>query len=79
MSSQKECDAGQTDYLKDTIPFRKRRYCLVLKKGLPIFRLKVLTDEKRGGLKVVAFDKSPFKPFTFTLRIFKQICAGPIL
>jgi hypothetical protein len=38
--------------------------------------LKVLI-EKRGGLKVVAFDKSPFK--LFTLRFFKQIGAGPIL
>jgi hypothetical protein len=26
--------------------------------------LKVLTNEKRGGLKVVAFDKSPFKLYT---------------
>jgi hypothetical protein len=26
--------------------------------------LKVLTNEKRGGLKVIAFDKSPFKLFT---------------
>ncbi len=26
--------------------------------------LKVLTNEKRGGLKVVAFGRSPFKPFT---------------
>jgi hypothetical protein len=25
--------------------------------------LKVLTNEKRGGLKMVAFDKSPFKLF----------------
>jgi hypothetical protein len=25
--------------------------------------LKVLTNEKRGGLKVIAFDKSPFKVF----------------
>ncbi len=27
-------------------------------------RLKVLTNEKRGGLTVVAFDRSPFKLFT---------------
>jgi hypothetical protein len=26
--------------------------------------LKVLTNEKRGGLKVVTFDKSPFKLFS---------------
>jgi hypothetical protein len=26
--------------------------------------LKVLTNEKRGGLKVEAFDRSPFKLFT---------------
>jgi hypothetical protein len=26
--------------------------------------LKVLTNEKRGGLKVVAFDRFPFKLFT---------------
>ncbi len=28
--------------------------------------LKVLTNEKRGGLKVVAFNKSPSKPFTLS-------------
>jgi hypothetical protein len=27
-------------------------------------RLKVLTNEKSGGLKVVAFDRSPFKILT---------------
>ncbi len=26
--------------------------------------LKVLTNEKRGGLKVLAFDRSPFKLFS---------------
>ncbi len=39
--------------------------------------LKVLTNEKRGGLSVVSFDSSPFK--LFSLKIFKQIGAGPIL
>ncbi len=29
--------------------------------------LKVLTNEKRGGLKVIAFDKSPFKLFILKL------------
>ncbi len=33
--------------------------------------LKVLTNEERGGLKVVAFDKSPFKLFTFP-RIWNE-------
>jgi hypothetical protein len=28
--------------------------------------LKVLSNEKRGNLKVVAFDRSPFKLFTLT-------------
>jgi hypothetical protein len=32
--------------------------------------LKVSTNEKRGGLKVVAFDKSPFK--LFSLRFSKK-------
>jgi hypothetical protein len=31
--------------------------------------LKVLTNEKRGGLKVVAFDRSPFKLFTLRFSI----------
>ncbi len=26
--------------------------------------LKVLTNEKRGGMKMVAFERSPFKMFT---------------
>ncbi len=26
-----------------------------------VFGLKVLTNEKRGGLKMVSFDRSPFK------------------
>jgi hypothetical protein len=38
--------------------------------------LKVWTNEKRGGLKVGAFNRSPFK--LFTLR-FSDISAGPIL
>jgi hypothetical protein len=39
--------------------------------------LKVFTNEKRGGLKVVRFDRSPF--MLFTLRFSKKIGAGPIL
>jgi hypothetical protein len=39
--------------------------------------LKVLTNDKRGLLKVVAFDKSPIK--LFTLKFFKQICSILIL
>jgi hypothetical protein len=38
----------------------------------PQINLKVLTNEKRGGLKVVAFDKSPFK--LFTLRFSPNLC-----
>jgi hypothetical protein len=34
------------------------------KNSFEIISLKVLTNKKRGGLKVVAFDKSPFKLFT---------------
>jgi hypothetical protein len=37
----------------------------------------ILTNEKRGVLKVVEFDRSPFK--LLTLRFFKQIGADPIL
>ncbi len=37
--------------------------------------LKVLTNEKRGGLKVVAFDRSPFK--LFTLRFSNKSVQAP--
>ncbi len=37
--------------------------------------LKVLTNEKRGGLKVIAFDRSPFK--LFTLRFSNQSVQAP--
>ncbi len=37
--------------------------------------LKVLTNEKRGGLKVVAFDKSPFK--LLTLRFSTKSVQAP--
>jgi hypothetical protein len=37
--------------------------------------LKVLTNENRGGLKVVAFDKSPFK--LFTLRFSTKSVQAP--
>ncbi len=37
--------------------------------------LKVLTNEKRGGLKVVAFDRSPFK--LFTLRFSSKSVQAP--
>ncbi len=30
--------------------------------------LKVLTNEKRGGLKVVSIDRSPFKLFTLDFQ-----------
>ncbi len=36
---------------------RQLRFCA-------LFGLKVLTNEKRGGLKVIAFDKPPFRLFT---------------
>ncbi len=37
--------------------------------------LKVLTNEKRGGLKEVAFDRSPFK--VFSLRFSKKSVQAP--
>jgi hypothetical protein len=37
--------------------------------------LKVLPNEKRGGLKVVAFDRSPFK--LFTLRFSNKLVQAP--
>jgi hypothetical protein len=37
--------------------------------------LKVLTNEKRGGLKVVAFDRTPFK--LFTLRFSNKSVQAP--
>jgi hypothetical protein len=43
--------------------------------GLLSPSLKVLTNEKRGGLKVVAFDKSPFK--LFTLRFSTKSVQAP--
>jgi hypothetical protein len=38
-------------------------------------RLKVLTNEKRGGLKVVVFDRSSFK--LFTLRFSNKSVQAP--
>jgi hypothetical protein len=37
--------------------------------------LKVLANDKRGGLKVVPFKKSPFKPFT--LRLSNKLVQAP--
>jgi hypothetical protein len=37
--------------------------------------LKILTNEKRGGLKVVTFDRSPFK--VFSLRFSKKSVQAP--
>ncbi len=41
--------------------------------------LKVLTNEKRGELKVVAFDKSPFKLFKlrFSIKSAAPSSKGP--
>ncbi len=39
------------------------------------FDLKVLSNEKRGNLKVVAFDRSPFK--LFTLRFSNKSMQAP--
>ncbi len=39
--------------------------------------LKVLTNEKRAGLSVISFDRSPFK--LFSLKFSNKIGAGPIL
>ncbi len=45
--------------------------------GVPpqVYRVKVLTNEKRGGLKVVGFDKSPFK--LSTLRFSTKSVQAP--
>ncbi len=58
-------------------PVPKTKILFGSEKRSPNIHVKCITNEKRGGLKVVAFDKSPFK--LFTVRIFKQIGAGPIL
>ncbi len=42
---------------------------------LSLTSLKVLSNGKRGGLKVVAFDKSPFK--LFTLRFSNKSVQAP--
>jgi hypothetical protein len=39
------------------------------------FALKVLTNEKRGGLKVAAFNRSPF--MLFTLRFSNKSVHAP--
>jgi hypothetical protein len=41
----------------------------------PSVPLKVLTNEKRGGLKVVTFDRSPFK--VFSLRFSRNSVQAP--
>ncbi len=45
------------------------------KKSRDTVPLEVLTNGKRGGLKVVAFDKSPFK--LFTLRFSTKSVQAP--
>ncbi len=42
---------------------------------VPHMYLKVLTNEKRGGIKVIAFYRSPFK--LFTLRFSKKSVNAP--
>jgi hypothetical protein len=44
--------------------------------GLEFENLKVLTNEKRGGLRVVLFDRSPFKLFSlkFSLKFSMKKC-----
>ncbi len=37
--------------------------------------LKVLTNEKRGGLRVISFDRSPFK--LFSRKFWKESVQGP--
>jgi hypothetical protein len=53
------------------------RYCNLLPVAAVIKQLylKVLTNGKRGGLKVVAFDKSPLK--LFTLRFSTKSVQAP--
>jgi hypothetical protein len=43
------------------------------------YTLKVLTIEKRGGLKVVALDRSPFKLLTLRFSNKSVQVRGPIL
>ncbi len=38
-------------------------------------RLKVLTNEKRGGLSMVSFDRSPFK--LFSLKFSNKLVQAP--
>jgi hypothetical protein len=41
-----------------------KMWMFILLYSISKLMLKVLTNEKRGGLKVVEFDRSPFKLFT---------------
>jgi hypothetical protein len=41
-------------------------------KGTFFKPLKVLTNEKRGGLRVILFDRSPFK--LFLRKFLKNLC-----
>jgi hypothetical protein len=42
---------------------------------ITLYFLKVLTNEKRGGLSVVSFDRSPFK--LFSLKFSKRLVQAP--
>jgi hypothetical protein len=52
-----------------------KKHCVAVETNAKTKPLKVLTNDKRGGLKVVAFDKSQFK--LFTLRISTKSVQAP--
>ncbi len=54
---------------------RKKSLTLVFDVFSAKIALKVSTNEKRGGLKVVAFDRSPFK--VFSLRFSQKSVQAP--
>ena len=55
-----------------------QRHCSFQLNPPPVTTLKVLTNEKRGGLKVATFDRSPFKLCSLKFSA-KSVQAGPIL
>jgi hypothetical protein len=68
--------------IEHKLHYRERRYEFMntgIQKDTSTFRditaLKVLINEKRGGLKVVAFNRSPFK--LFTLRFSNKSVQNP--
>ncbi len=72
-------NASQHVYNHNSQRWKVRKQVPQLKNRL-IADLKVLTNEKRGGLKVVSFDRSRFKLFTlrFSNKSVQALsCEGP--